>query len=124
MKPQARPKLVETRPVRPRTRVRFPPPPLKGFQRSCDFCLKRRQIGRRLCAPSRQCLSKHPRELVKLDVVGVKLRRVNAGMTQQPAERRYVTAALTQEPIRESMPQLMWREIPNPCSLANALHHP
>src|SRR5262245_7560694 len=39
--PQERPKLVDARPVRPRTRVRFPPPPLfpanSRFRRSEYF---------------------------------------------------------------------------------------
>ena len=55
--------------MRPRTRVRFPPPPLQGFQLIGGLTLKRRQIWRRLCVPRLGCAIKRLREFIEVDRV-------------------------------------------------------
>ena len=59
-------------------RVRFPPPPLNGFELVCDFFRKRRQLWRRLCVSVSRSMIQRSRELVEFDLVGVELRRVDA----------------------------------------------
>jgi len=51
--------------VRPRTRVRFPPPPLKPFEAGLDLRYGRRQIWRRLWRLRIRCSLQRTRKLVE-----------------------------------------------------------
>jgi len=46
-------------------------------------------------------------KVVEVHVIGVRLRRVEAGVAQQGLQRRGVAAALPKKPIREPVSQLM-----------------
>jgi hypothetical protein len=90
--------------VRPRTRVRFPPPPPKCFELIGDLCLKRRRIWRRLCAPISGGTIQRSGELIELNVVRVLLRRVRPRVAHQALQPDEITTTLPKEAIRESMP--------------------
>jgi hypothetical protein len=110
--------------VRPRTRVRFPPPPPRPFELTCELCLKRRRIRRRLCVPISRSSFKGLRELVKLDVVRVLLGRVGPRMAHERLERHEVTAALPEEAISEAVPKLVRRQPPDAGPCTYSVHHP
>jgi hypothetical protein len=80
--------------VRPRTRVRFPPPPLKDFKALRNFRFKRRQIRRRLCVPGFRGSFQRIGKIVKLDVIRVLLRRVWSRMSHQSLQGYEVASAL------------------------------
>src|SRR5205823_6168980 len=70
------------------------------------------------------CPSKSISQLVKLDLVGVLLRRVRARMTHQRLQSNNVATALPEETIGEAMPKLVRGEGANASPLADAPHHP
>ena len=100
-----------------------PPPPLKALQGSCNISIERRQIGRRLCVTGEQRSSQRLGELVELYFVCVELCGVDTRVTEQWTQCGDIAAAFTEEPVSETVPQLVRRKLPHAGTPAETLHH-
>ena len=64
------------------------------------------------------------RELVKVDLVRVRLSRVRPGMTHERLQRDEVASTLADEAIREAVSKLVGGKGTNTCPTADAIDHP
>ena len=109
--------------MRPRTRVRFPPPPPQLFELIGEFCLKRRRIWRRLCVSAGGGTIERGGELVELDLIRIELRSINPRVAHEAPECTDVATALTHETICEAVPQLMRRNYAHAGAVAHSGDH-
>jgi hypothetical protein len=87
--------------VRPRTRVRFPPPPLT-HSLVTQFSLKRLQSGRLTVSRSRSAIERH-REVVELDVV--------RGSNERPSFAQLISHTQGPQGVKDVQRQVGWAPV-------------
>jgi hypothetical protein len=75
-----------------------------------------------LCLPGLERSSQRRRELVHLDLVRVELRRIDARVAEEGAQRSNVAAAFSEEPVCEAVAQSMRGKRSDAGAPTNALH--